>query len=422
MPLIKPISGHTTTKNVRLYLTKDGRALAADYINLKYDSLLQRGGDVPIAYDWASDMDKMRVANHGDDPWQGKKARTYKHYIVSPDPKDNISLERLRELAVAWAHQNFGDYQIAIIYHDDNESRIPHAHVVVNNINLATGHRLQDPKPDELNRCLQRMADERSLRSFGKEEEKDGFQARAAAKTQRKPPLTRQDIYIRKAEAEISAKGGYSWLSDMRARVMVARGLSCNEAEFKDVLSELGVDISDNSSKADRKDWVYSFSDKESQRVTGEKLGLAFGRESLLSWFMRTDVLPPGPESRAHILTIANSAIEVADLDELHKLADVLRVNARYEIDCLEDYERAIDDVVSSANTDRENVEEIAAARQFAIEKQLLPRQLGSGSSKRIYSYGSSSSSATWDGTSEVETGGTSRRSREERQRDDRER
>lgn len=38
--------------------------------------------------------------------------------------------------------ENFGNYEVAVVYHDDNERRIPHAHVVVNNTNLNTGHRL----------------------------------------------------------------------------------------------------------------------------------------------------------------------------------------------------------------------------------------------------------------------------------------
>lgn len=34
MPLLKPISGHTSCKDVYRYLTKNGRALATDNLNL----------------------------------------------------------------------------------------------------------------------------------------------------------------------------------------------------------------------------------------------------------------------------------------------------------------------------------------------------------------------------------------------------
>lgn len=422
MPLIKPISGHTATKNVRRYLTRGGRALAADYLNLAHDSLMQHGdASLPLSYDWATDMDRMRATNHGDDPWQGKRARTYKHYIISPDPQDGITLDRLRELAVAWAHENFGDYQIAIVYHNDNENRIPHAHVIVNNINLATGHRLQDPRPDELNRRLQRMADERSLHSFGRDEGKrDGFQARAAAKAQRKPPLSLQNVYVRKAEAEIAAKGGYSWVSDIRSRVSLAKSLAENEEEFKDVLCRLGVDVSDNSPKSDRRDWIYSFAGHGTRRISGERLGLSFGRESIRSGFLRTDILTPSHTSRRQILDIAKNALTVDDLADLRRLADALQVNARYEIDCIEDYGQVIEDMRARKDAGEE-IEALIDARGYSATRGLLPQRT-EREVKRLYSHGFDSAGDTWDGS--PETGGKNReqRAHEGQQRDDWER
>lgn len=95
MPLLKPISGHTSCKGVYRYLTKDGRALASDYLNL----------DMPEherdAFDWAAAMDDTRTRWRNDTPWGGKPCRTYKHYVLSPDPKDHVGLDALRELAVA---------------------------------------------------------------------------------------------------------------------------------------------------------------------------------------------------------------------------------------------------------------------------------------------------------------------------------
>lgn len=64
-------------------------------------------------------------------------------------------------LTVEWASEHFPDHQVAIVYHDDNEGRIPHAHVVVNNTSLETGRRLQVPDPLELNRSFQQLEAER---------------------------------------------------------------------------------------------------------------------------------------------------------------------------------------------------------------------------------------------------------------------
>ena len=151
MPMLKAISGHTSVKGIRRYLTKKNRALAEDHINL----------DPPApgaALDWAAAMDATRRLYGNDSAWRGRRARTYKHYVVSPDPKDRVSLEGLRALAAEWARESFPNHEVAIVYHDDNANGIPHAHVVVNNTDLETGRRLQDPDPKALARSLQRIA------------------------------------------------------------------------------------------------------------------------------------------------------------------------------------------------------------------------------------------------------------------------
>lgn len=44
-------------------------------------------------------MDDTRWRN--DTPWGDKPCRTYEHYVLSPDPKDHVSLNDLRELTVS---------------------------------------------------------------------------------------------------------------------------------------------------------------------------------------------------------------------------------------------------------------------------------------------------------------------------------
>ncbi len=150
--MLKAISGHTSTRGIRRYLTKEGRALAEDYINLE--------PSVPgRPFDWAEAMDRTRRLYGNNSAWRGRRARTYKHYVVSPDPKDRVSLDGLRALATGWARECFPDHEVSIVYHDDNAGGIPHAHVVVNNTNLETGRRLQDPDPKALARSLQGAAE-----------------------------------------------------------------------------------------------------------------------------------------------------------------------------------------------------------------------------------------------------------------------
>lgn len=386
MPYVKPISGHGGTARIMRYLTKDGRALAADYLNLAYDSRLQPDGKPPVSYDWSHDMDAMREARGTNEPWKGKPARTFKHYVFSPDPGDPLSLERLRELAVEWAETNFGDYQMAIVYHDDNENRIPHAHVVVNNVNLATGNRLQDPDPKALMVSAQRIAKHQGIAHFHRDDKHmDAFQRRSAKES---PPETRQRVYIRKAEAEIAGAGGYSWVSDIRSRVSVAKSLSCNEAEFKEMLSELGIVVTDNSPKAQRQDWVFSIADHPTWRITGERMGLAFGKSSIRARFLMTD--RSTPEGIARIEAIARNAIELANVAELEELAFSLEVNERYQIDSMEDYDRVIGELEKSGSKDIGHVRE---AQSFCSRKGILPQQ---GAQRRIYSHGSARTPASW--------------------------
>lgn len=311
MPLLKPISGHTPCEGVYRYLTKGGRALAADYLNL----------DVPdregSAFDWASAMDDTCSRWRNDTPWGGRPCRTYKHYVLSPDPRDHMSLDALRELTVAWAREHFGDYEVAIVYHDDNAGRIPHAHVVVNNTNIVTGRRLQDPDPKELKHSLQRMSRERGLSDFDSAEERASVQGRVR-------PRTLQAEHVRRAEREIAEKGGYSWVADIRARIRVARSVTRSEDEFRGLLRSLGVEVEDNSAKARRRDWVFSLSGHPTWRVSGESLGLGYGHESLTRGFSLGAAGHLANAGERRVAELARSAVELGDLSELEKLSEAL--------------------------------------------------------------------------------------------------
>lgn len=322
MPIIKPISGHTSTGGVFRYLTKGGRALACDYLNM--DAPV-RDTYAPLPEyepsDWGAAMDETRRLAGNDVPWRGKRVRTYKHYVLSPDPDDVLSLDSLRELTMAWVRENFPDFEVAVVYHDDNLGRIPHAHVVVNNTNVENGLRLQDPEPRALKRSVQRLAKERSL-SYLKDAPR--------GEERLHPPSLQQ--YTRRAEVQLRSQGQYSWVADIRARVKVARAAAHSEAEFRSLLGALGIDMSDNSAKAARADWVYSLVDAPTRRVSGEKLGLAYGRESLLARFDAT--LPAkGTDAYAQRLAdIAKQAVAVADLAQLQRLADAVTLIERGQI------------------------------------------------------------------------------------------
>ena len=141
-----------------------------------------------------------------------------------PTPRTACPLEGLRALAVEWARESFPNHEVAIVYHDDNANGIPHAHVVVNNTDLETGRRLQDPDPKALARSLQRIAEDSACRRLSRAPPPASPPARSAGTGgPRRGRIATSTS--RRAEKELAGRGEYSWVADIRARVRVARSV-----------------------------------------------------------------------------------------------------------------------------------------------------------------------------------------------------
>ena len=175
MAYYKALARHGASSKRQDYLERRGgdRALARDLVNI---------GLASDAEEWGRCMDETRRDAGNDRAWRGRRAVTYQEFILSPDPRDGVSLEQMRELALSWAEQWFGErgklgpYQVAIVYHDDNERSITHAHVHVNNTNLDTGRRLHIDNADvrRLRLSVQGECERRGLRHFSLEEDRPG--------------------------------------------------------------------------------------------------------------------------------------------------------------------------------------------------------------------------------------------------------
>ncbi len=333
--MLKTIAGHTSARGICRYLTKKDRALAEDYLNI----------DVPEGargFDWAAVMDETRRAFGNDLPWRGKRVRTYKHYVVSPDPKDAVSLEALRGLATAWAEEHFSEFEVAIVYHDDNEREIPHAHVVVNNTNVETGRRLQDPDPKALAESLQSIAERQGLTAL-RPPKAIGVAARAQRRNPTREPDTYRSEYVRRAEQELAARGEYSWTADIRARVRIARTVSRSEAEFRGILSAMGVTVSDNSPRAQRRDWIYALADHPTRRISGERMGLSYGRERLEPLLRAGGIRQLEDAGERAIAEIAKRAVEVGNLEELRSLSGAVALMEASHARCTSDLDAFIE-------------------------------------------------------------------------------
>ena len=110
MPLLKPIAGHTGCAGIKRYLEKGGRALGVHVMNFAWqeEHTFEAVSETPEGFDWAAAMDATRHACGNDTPYRGKPARTFKHFVMSPDPQDGLSTEQVAELAQAWAKRHFG--------------------------------------------------------------------------------------------------------------------------------------------------------------------------------------------------------------------------------------------------------------------------------------------------------------------------
>ena len=129
---------------------------------------------------------------------------------------------------------------------------------------------------------------------------------------------------MRRAELEIAEKGRYSWVADIHARIRIARSVTRSEDEFKGLLKSLGVEIEDNSAKAHRRDWAFSLSRHPTWRVSGESLGLGYGRESLMHGFSLEMAGHLSDTSERRVAELARSAVKLGDLSELEKLSEAL--------------------------------------------------------------------------------------------------
>ena len=298
MVQFNPIAGHTrTVRRVQIYLEgKDcSRPLAQDFFNLMpFDA--ERG------LTWSQQMDRTREMFGNNELAANGRLRSFEHFVISPDPADHVDLATLRQLACDWVQRFFPDYEVAVVYHDDNENHIPHAHVVVNNTNLADGHRLSSdltkPRVEQIQRELQAMATEYGLRAFSADHksrtpEELAEEARRAQERERagfgsaprvpKPGSRAQARPRRadKAQAGMESRGAYSWKSELQDLVDLARMTSRSEDQFVSSLRSMGVEVT----RSAKGDYLYHHPAGGAKRVTGRRLGRSYERRSVLRGF-----------------------------------------------------------------------------------------------------------------------------------------
>lgn len=327
MPFLGSKNGHEPCSvRIQEYLERDDRALAHDFVNLVLPDETRA---------WAYFMDRTRH-EYGNDRNVKGKAVMYRHFIISPDPRDSVDLETLRGLTMDWVHHFFGDimnpgllgsYEVAVVYHDDNKNHIPHAHIIVNNTNLDTGLRLHIDTVTNANLMpdkLQELAKARGLSFFDNDRSSDN-------------PITSYNRYYTKAERDLRRRGRFVWKDDLANMVDIAKHLSANETSFLNELKDFGVEVHESKSG----DYVYTHpSNPQRWSCVGRKLGKSFTKESVEK-FHDTGRQSAWKRVASNEKLVENISAEVstaiADFDETIRLAAVVPANTR-----LEDIHRAV--------------------------------------------------------------------------------
>ena len=344
MPELKSISGYNGCRRIRAYLEgrNKSRAIAMDFRSIAERSF-------PDGKMWSEVMDETRAALRNDVPPAGKRrAMMYKHYVISPDPGDDVALDDLRRLVCAWVDRFFGDYQVAVVYHDDNEGHIPHAHVVVNNTNLVDGHRLSSDLTNARvalqNNALQTMALDLGMHAFasdhtsrtsedmassGRNVSRGGGDPRwrdrskvhggEQAPRPRPRPAAKRRARRRTTEQHgargMDSREGYvSWKTEIQERVDVARMVARDEREFTRALGLMGIEV--NRSKSG--DYLYHHPLGGKKLVSGKRLGPVYDRQSIrrgfelnyVNWLQRANKNPAVAARRRGLASLTDEQIE----------------------------------------------------------------------------------------------------------------
>lgn len=294
--------------HIQDYLEKNNRAIARDFLNFPTDRDHTRN--------WSYFFDETRAQYGNDKQWGGKDPVTYQHFIVSPDPRDEVDIDTLRAFVTEWANDLFGGgegslgaFEVAIVYHDDNERGIPHAHVVVNNTNLETGNKLHTSRKESkfLATHLQELALKYGLTAF----ENDG------------PAKLEQTLKIKRTAAEnaIRKERKFSWKQELRNVADIAVRTSDGIPQFLDACAAYGVEVS--VSRNDNKDFVYAHPANPTRWCcSGKQLGESYvprairerieqvrPRIAVLREKMRQNVLAAAPEANlAEVRTVADAS------------------------------------------------------------------------------------------------------------------
>jgi len=343
MGYLEPRSSHGSTYNVVNYCLHGRKDEQSHERAIAIDAHCIPEEDIENGSAWQS-FDQMTKKYGNDLPHKGKKAVTYYHYVIAPDPKDfegrdrEEMLSKVQQCARSWAERCAPNQQWLIVYHNDSRCGNIHAHLIVGNTNVYTGARCHVSKEDQLEQ--RRVLDEESRRAglsalgdrLVVNDADEALEERNAQRRERgerevpKTVSTRQTTQKEvMTKAERYMRDGQSWKARLRQIVDECAWESDSFAGFQRLLRFYGCTATVTRSGQ----ITYTIGDR---RCSAKKLGLMYQTDFLASQFMDLRFTKAGwAAERGHWRQMRDAGLRVPkvsdeDLEGLFPKMDALGV------------------------------------------------------------------------------------------------
>lgn len=334
MSYLESHHSHGSAYNVVNYCLHGHKGVKAHERALAIDANYIPEEDIENGVAWKA-FDRVAKRYGNDRDYHGKKAITYCHYVIAPNPEDfrgadkDEMLAKVRQCATRWAERCVPDQQWLIVYHDDSACGNIHAHIIVGNTDMLTHRRCQVSKSDV--ETQRRILDEESrragLEALGDrlvindaDEALDERNAKRRERSEREVPKTVSTRQTTQREvmskAERYMRDGQSWKARLRQIVDECAWESDSFAGFQRLLRFYGCTATVTRSGQ----ITYTIGDR---RCSAKKLGLMYQTDFLASQFMDLRFTKAGwAAERGHWRQVRDAGLRVpkvsdADLEGL---------------------------------------------------------------------------------------------------------
>ena len=278
MPIVKfqsfsKTSHHPSVARRSQYLLKDGRAVLQSTLN--------------VGPDWPRAMDEERKI-YGTDG-----GVLFREVMISPAEADKATPEQMLGLGEEFVRTHLPNAQTAIVIHVDNRERtdgglegIPHAHIVVNNVELDTGRRVHLDREEirTIHNDVQDIAESLGLSRI------DDYQPGVWLESAQERQRTLE-------ERQIALSGREPWKETVREMALQALEGSLDLDEFQRKL-----DAADVSLEIDNGRLYLIDRDNPDRACRADKLDKSLSAQELGKRFMTPDRHDLSPEAKARHL------------------------------------------------------------------------------------------------------------------------